>query len=89
MEGFFTDVRVHKENLEINVNEDGSGTYGGEFAISKVFAENFSEEDQSSSCDEILESDDNELGPLSDLPPDAELNFSKTILGRIYFTASF
>ena len=64
-----------KVNLEINVNEDGSGTYGGEFAISKVFAENFSEEDQSSSCDEILESDDNELGPLSDLPPDAEVDF--------------
>ena len=64
-----------KVNLEINVNEDGSGTYGGEFAISKVFAENFSEGDQSASCDEILDSNDNELGPLSDLPPDAEIEF--------------
>ena len=64
-----------KVNLEINVNEDGSGTYGGEFAISKVFAENFSEGDQSASCDEILDSNDNDLGPLSDLPPDAEIEF--------------
>ncbi len=79
-----------KVNLEINVNEDGSGTYGGEFAISKVFAENFSEEDQSSSCDEILESDDNELGPLSDLPPDAEVNFFEDDSWCGYnFTASF
>ena len=77
----FTSVRVHKVNLEINVNEDGSGTYGGEFAISKVFAENFSEGDQSASCDEILDSNDNDLGPLSDLPPDAEIEFLKTILG--------
>ena len=46
-----------------------------EFAISKVFAENFSEGDQSASCDEILDSNDNELGPLSDLPPDAEIEF--------------
>ena len=30
-----------KVNLEINVNEDGSGTYGGEFAISKVFRREF------------------------------------------------
>ena len=79
-----------KVNLEINVNEDGSGTYGGEFAISKVFAENFSEEDQSSSCDEILESDDNELGPLSDLPPDAEVDFFEDDSWCGYnFTASF
>jgi hypothetical protein len=79
-----------KVNLEINVNEDGSGTYGGEFAISKVFAENFSEEDQSSSCDEILESDDNELGPLSDLPPDAEIEFFEDDSWCGYnFTASF
>ena len=79
-----------KVNLEINVNEDGSGTYGGEFAISKVFAENFTEGDQSSSCDEILDSDDNELGPLSDLPPDAEIEFFEDDSWCGYnFTASF
>ena len=79
-----------KVNLEINVNEDGSGTYGGEFAISKVFAENFSEEDQSSSCNEILDSDDNELGPLSGLPPDAEIEFFEADSWCGYnFTASF
>ena len=79
-----------KVNLEINVNEDGSGTYGGEFAISKVFAENFSEGDQSASCDEILDSNDNELGPLSDLPPDAEIEFFEDDSWCGYnFTASF
>mgnify|MGYP001201564569 FL=1 len=79
-----------KVNLEINVNEDGSGTYGGEFAISKVFAENFSEGDQSSSCDEILDSDANELGPLSDLPPDAEIDFFEDDSWCGYnFTVSF
>ena len=62
-----------KVNFELNVDTDGSGSYGGEFAISKVFAENFSEGDQSASCNEILDSNDNELGPLSDLPPDAEI----------------
>ncbi|GIS56046.1 MAG: hypothetical protein Ct9H90mP30_7310 [Actinomycetota bacterium] len=90
MEGFFYYIRVIKVNLEINVNEDGSGTYGGEFAISKVFAENFTEGDQSSSCDEILNSDDNELGPLSDLPPDAEIEFFEDDSWCGYnFTASF
>ena len=79
-----------KVNLEINVNEDGSGTYGGEFAISKVFAENFSEGDQSASCDEILDSNDNDLGPLSDLPPDAEIEFFEDDSWCGYnFTASF
>ena len=79
-----------KVNLDINVNEDGSGTYGGEFAISKVFAENFSEGDQSASCDEILDSNDNELGPLSDLPPDAEIEFFEDDSWCGYnFTASF
>jgi len=79
-----------KVNLEINVNEDGSGTYGGEFSISKVFAENFSEGDQSSSCDEILDSDANELGPLSDLPPDAEIDFFEDDSWCGYnFTVSF
>jgi len=79
-----------KVNLEINVNEDGSGTYGGEFAISKVFSENFSEGDQSASCDEILDSNDNELGPLSDLPPDAEIEFFEDESWCGYnFTASF
>tara|TARA_B100001778_G_scaffold180002_1_gene148022 strand:+ start:2121 stop:2843 length:723 start_codon:yes stop_codon:yes gene_type:complete len=79
-----------KVNLEININEDGSGTYGGEFAISKVFAENFSEGDQSSSCDEILDSDANELGPLSDLPPDAEIDFFEDDSWCGYnFTVSF
>ena len=79
-----------KVNLEISVNKDGSGTYGGEFAISKVFAENFAEGDQSSSCDEILNSDDNELGPLSDLPPDAEIEFFEDDSWCGYnFTASF
>ena len=79
-----------KVNLEINVNEDGSGTYGGEFALSKVFAENFSEEDQSVSCDEILDSNDNDLGPLSDLPPDAEIEFFEDDSWCGYnFTASF
>ena len=79
-----------KVNLEINVNEDGSGTYGGEFAVSKVFAENFSEGDQSASCDEILDSNDNELGPLSDLPPDAEIEFFEDESWCVYnFTASF
>ena len=79
-----------KVNLYINVNEDGSGTYGGEFAISKVFAENFSEGDQSASCDEILDSNDNELGPLSDLPPDAEIEFFEDDSWCGYnFTASF
>jgi len=62
-----------KVNFEINVDKYGSGSYGGEFAISKTFAENFSEGDQSAPCDEILESNENELGPLSDLPPDAEI----------------
>ena len=79
-----------KVNLEIVVSEDGSGTYGGEFAISKIFAENFSEEDQSSSCNEILDSDDNELSPLSDLPPDAEVDFFEDDSWCGYnFTASF
>ena len=79
-----------KVNLEINVNEDGSGTYGGEFAISKVFAENFSEGDQSASCDEILDSNDNDRGPLSDLPPDAEIEFFEDDSWCGYnFTASF
>ena len=79
-----------KVNLEINVYEDGSGTYGGEFAISKVFAENFSEGDQSASCDEILDSNDNDLGPLSDLPPDAEIEFFEDDSWCGYnFTASF
>lgn len=79
-----------KVNLEINVNEDGSGTYGGEFAINKVFAENFSEGDQSASCDEILDSNDNDLGPLSDLPPDAEIEFFEDDSWCGYnFTASF
>ncbi|MEE3015311.1 MAG: hypothetical protein VX337_00450 [Actinomycetota bacterium] len=79
-----------KVNLEINVNEDGSGTYGGEFALSKVFAENFSEGDQSASCDEILDSNDNDLGPLSDLPPDAEIEFFEDDSWCGYnFTASF
>ncbi len=79
-----------KVNLEINVNEDGSRTNGGEFAISKVFAENFSEGDQSASCDEILDSNDNELGPLSDLPPDAKIEFFEDDSWCGYnFTASF
>ena len=77
-------------NLEINVDKDGSGSYGGEFAISKTFAENFSEGDQSSSCDEILESNENELGPLSDLPPDAEIElFEDDSWCGYNFTASF
>ena len=79
-----------KVNFEINVDTDGSGSYGGEFAISKVFAENFSEGDQSASCDEILDSNDNELGPLSDLPPDAEIEFFEDDSWCGYnFTASF
>ena len=77
-------------NLEINVDKDGSGSYRGEFAISKTFAENFSEGDQSSSCDEILESNENELGPLSDLPPDAEIElFEDDSWCGYNFTASF
>ena len=39
-------------NIAINVESDGSGTYGGEFAISKAFSETFSEEEQDLSCDE-------------------------------------
>jgi hypothetical protein len=33
-----------KVNLDITVDRDGSGTYGGEFATSKVFIETFNEE---------------------------------------------
>ncbi|GIS39772.1 MAG: hypothetical protein Ct9H90mP11_10920 [Acidimicrobiales bacterium] len=62
----------------------------GNLRLSKVFAENFSEGDQSASCDEILDSNDNELGPLSDLPPDAEIEFFEDDSWCGYnFTASF
>ena len=45
-----------------------------EFAISKVSQRIFQRKIRVP-LDEILESDDNELGPLSDLPPDAEVDF--------------
>ena len=60
-------------NIAINVQSDGSGSYGGEFAISKAFSETFSEDEQALSCDELFEDDTFEIGPLSDLPLDAEI----------------
>ena len=60
-------------DIAINVESDGSGTYGGEFAISKAFSETFSEEEQDLSCDELFEDDTFEAGPLSDLPLDSEI----------------
>ena len=60
-------------NIAINVESDGSGSYGGEFAISKAFSETFSEDEQALSCDELFEDDTFEIGPLSDLPLDAEI----------------
>ena len=77
-------------NIAINVESDGSGTYGGEFAISKAFSETFSEEEQDLSCDELFEDDTFEVGPLSDLPLDAEIAlFEDDDWSGYNFTASF
>ena len=77
-------------NIAINVESDGSGTYGGEFAISKAFSETFSEEEQDLSCDELFEDDTFEVGPLSDLPLDAEIAlFEDDDWCGYNFTASF
>ena len=77
-------------NIAINVESDGSGTYGGEFAISKAFSETFSEEEQDLSCDELFEDDSFEIGPLSDLPLDAEIAlFEDDDWCGYNFTASF
>ena len=77
-------------NIAINVESDGSGTYGGEFAISKAFSETFTEEEQDLSCDELFEDDTFEVGPLSDLPLDAEIAlFEDDDWCGYNFTASF
>tara|TARA_S200000501_G_C20872274_1_gene764951 strand:+ start:14222 stop:14917 length:696 start_codon:yes stop_codon:yes gene_type:complete len=77
-------------NIAINVESDGSGTYSGEFAISKAFSETFSEEEQDLSCDELFEDDTFEVGPLSDLPLDTEIAlFEDDDWCGYNFTASF
>ena len=77
-------------NIAINVESDGSGSYGGEFAISKAFSETFSEDEQALSCDELFEDDTFEVGPLSDLPLDAEIAlFEDDDWCGYNFTASF
>ena len=77
-------------NIAINVESDGSGTYGGEFAISKAFSETFSDEEQDLSCNGLFEDGTFEVGPLSDLPLDAEIAlFEDDDWCGYNFTASF
>lgn len=79
-----------KVNLDITVDRDGSGTYGGEFATSKVFIETFNEETDGLSCDQIFEDETNDLNPLSDFPPGAKVElFEDENWCGYNFSASF
>ncbi len=79
-----------KVNLDITVDRDGSGTYGGEFATSKVFIETFNEETDGLSCDQIFEDETSDLNPFSGFPPGAEVElFEDENWCGYNFSASF
>ncbi len=62
-----------KLNMSIAVESDGTGTFYGDFAVSKQLAEVFGPEQEDLSCEEILDENDQAFdeGPLSDFPRDA------------------
>ena len=80
-------------NVTITVEDDGTGAFGGEFAISKQLGEVFGDESDGLSCDEILEMDGEGLGAgslLSDFPSDAVVeNFEDDEWCGYTFTVSF
>ena len=79
-------------NVTIAVEDDGTGTLGGEFAVSKQLSEVSADESDELSCDEILEMDGEGLGlgPLSDFPSDAVVeNFEDDEWCGYTFTISF
>tara|TARA_B100001250_G_scaffold208773_1_gene179193 strand:+ start:79 stop:846 length:768 start_codon:yes stop_codon:yes gene_type:complete len=79
-------------NVTITVEDDGTGTLGGEYAISKQLSEVFGDESEELSCEEILEADEEGLGadPLSDFPSGAVIeNFEDDKWCGYTFTASF
>ena len=81
-----------KFNVGFTIENDGSGTFAGEFAISRQLGETFSEESEDLTCEEIFEStsDETDLGPLSDLPSGSEVvNFEDDEWCGYTFTAPF
>ncbi len=60
-----------KLNMSIVVESDGSGAFSGDFAVSKQLGEVFGDDQEGFSCDEVEE--DFDIGPLSDLPSNAEV----------------
>ncbi|MEG3587240.1 MAG: hypothetical protein VX353_08115 [Actinomycetota bacterium] len=79
-------------NVTIAVEDDGTGTLAGEYAISKQIGEVFSDESDELSCEEILEGDEGGFGadPLSDFPSGAVVeNFEDDEWCGYTFTASF
>jgi len=78
-------------NVTITVEDDGTGTLGGEYAISKQLSQVFGDESEELSCDEILEENgDQVLDPLSDFPSGAVVeNFEDDEWCGYTFTASF
>ena len=78
-------------NVTIAVEDDGTGTLGGEYAVSKQLSQVFGDESKEPSCDEIFEANgDQVLDPLSDFPSGAVVeNFEDDEWCGYTFTASF
>ena len=81
-------------NVKFVIEDNGTGTFGGEFAISKQLSEVLDEGSGELSCDEILEGEGEGgglgAGPLSDFPSNAVVeNFEDDEWCGYTFTASF